>query len=1088
MKNILTLFIIFYLTLAHSQQNFVVQSNHSGYINHAKIDKKQKVLVTYGYIDNTLKFWDDKTGLLLKTEDFNNGMVSALEINETQGKLYVLSQNKISIYSTKTLNVIKEIPLERIYSIHYFEIEGSGNLTVFAQDQNYMTSLFLLDEIKDELIVASIPPVPVDVEISKHYFTNNGKYLFVIPAYQSVYVYNIETKQYTELKGDYIALFENGEVLRSIYDYEKEVLVYQRLNPSTRQIIWTRRFENAVLEEGIFQPTNSDVTFTEDRNAFWVTTLFTPLTKVDAITGEIIGAFPKAESVGALIDNGDYIYTQFNNGATFKKYKLFSEQPVFSFGNNIINPSEVVAIQNNEAAEIVFSTQFPQKIYSLFAHPQVTQFTSYETNFRDDFSNGQLVLDPSSDKVYAVTSTVDPIKVFNRGKHNSFQNLIDNYKDVQQFAFSANTKQLALLYNRGLRVINTESKAETFFKPMDIDVSFFKGSFSLAPFSNAVAYVSREIQADQLMNDKLHYFDFGSKNEKWQKQGRYFGVFHINGGKTLLVCNTTNNSIDYLDANTGNILESIPFNFENAQMDTFLSPQEDYLLFSGYKMGTVIFHLPSKKVVNQFNINNIGKFDGNFVTNTIIAVPENGAIKFIDILNAQEKARLYVFDDNSWVAYTPQGQFDGPKEGWEKVSFIKDKQLVPLQNVFNQFYTPRLLNNILVSKDFKLEGNVNNIAPPPSISLTYKEGTRNLYVDDDVTDEINATTQNGVIVINAQPNGDKIKEIRLYHNGKIVGNNTRNLFVEDDTTTNETLKEYNIELLKGLNEFSAVAINAQGTESNPYKLNVLFNPPSQGLLKPQGIQAHLLIIGIDQYENTKYNLNYAVADAGAFKEKITTGLAKITTKININFITNEEAIKENIFNTLNQIAEKANPQDIFIFYYAGHGVVDQKETQEFYLVPNNVTQLYGDEKSLLNKGISAKELRQVASGIMAQKQLYILDACQSAGALNAVATRGAVEEKAIAQLARSTGTHWLTASGSQQFATEFDELGHGVFTYVLLEALSGKADSGDQRITVNELKAYIESRVPEISEKYKGSPQYPSSFGFGQDFPLSINQ
>ena len=177
--------------------------------------------------------------------------------------------------------------------------------------------------------------------------------------------------------------------------------------------------------------------------------------------------------------------------------------------------------------------------------------------------------------------------------------------------------------------------------------------------------------------------------------------------------------------------------------------------------------------------------------------------------------------------------------------------------------------------------------------------------------------------------------------------------------------------------------------------------------------------------------------------------------------------------------------DIFIFYYAGHGVVSQEADKEFYLVPTDVTQLYGNDGALKQKGIAATELKKVASGIAAQKQLYILDACQSAGALTTLA-RGAAEEKAIAQLARSTGTHWLTASGSEQFATEFDELGHGVFTYALLEAISGKADSGDQRVTVNELKAYIESRVPEISEKYKGNPQYPSSFGFGQDFPISI--
>ena len=50
---------------------------------------------------------------------------------------------------------------------------------------------------------------------------------------------------------------------------------------------------------------------------------------------------------------------------------------------------------------------------------------------------------------------------------------------------------------------------------------------------------------------------------------------------------------------------------------------------------------------------------------------------------------------------------------------------------------------------------------------------------------------------------------------------------------------------------------------------------------------------------------------------------------------------------------------------------------------------------------AAKELQEFSTKIPAQKQLYILDACQSAGALDAVAMRGAAEEKAIAQLARS---------------------------------------------------------------------------------------
>ena len=96
---------------------------------------------------------------------------------------------------------------------------------------------------------------------------------------------------------------------------------------------------------------------------------------------------------------------------------------------------------------------------------------------------------------------------------------------------------------------------------------------------------------------------------------------------------------------------------------------------------------------------------------------------------------------------------------------------------------------------------------------------------------------------------------------------------------------------------------------------------------------------------------------------------------------------------------------------------------------------------------------------------------------------------AIIQLARSSGTVLLSASGTQQFAVEFEQLGHGVFTYSLLEALDGKADGGsrDNKITVNELKAYMEDRVPELSQKYGGSAQYPTGFSSGQDFPVSIS-
>jgi uncharacterized caspase-like protein len=161
--------------------------------------------------------------------------------------------------------------------------------------------------------------------------------------------------------------------------------------------------------------------------------------------------------------------------------------------------------------------------------------------------------------------------------------------------------------------------------------------------------------------------------------------------------------------------------------------------------------------------------------------------------------------------------------------------------------------------------------------------------------------------------------------------------------------------------------------------------------------------------------------------------------------------------------------------------------EEFYFVPTENTRLYSADK-LKKDGISATYLQQKLMNIPALKQLLLIDACQSGGSVELLATRGAKEEKAMAQLSRSAGIHVLSAAGSQQFATEYAELGHGVFTYVLLEALAGKADGApkDGMVSIYELKSYIESLVPEYSQKFKGQVQYPYTFSKGQDFPISV--
>jgi hypothetical protein len=401
----------------------------------------------------------------------------------------------------------------------------------------------------------------------------------------------------------------------------------------------------------------------------------------------------------------------------------------------------------------------------------------------------------------------------------------------------------------------------------------------------------------------------------------------------------------------------------------------------------------------------------------------------------------------------------------------------------------------LAGETFPPVPNIDDINAKPKVKISYGAAQRNLEIDDE-SPIFQNTTGVAELTINAKAGNDKIDEIRLFHNGKIVNLATRGLIVTDDATGNDS-KKYTINLLAGQNTFRAIALNSQRTESDADEIIVNFDKTNQpmkvnptpaigGIIDQVDKNAtlHLVVVGINKYQNPKMSLNYALADATSLKEEIEKDGKTVLANVKTYFITDNAADKNGIVNAFAAVQKTAKAQDIFVFYYAGHGVISDKN-KEFYLVPTDVTDLKNVDASLTEKGISSKQLQTYAIDIQAQKQVFILDACQSAGAFEQLMSADAKQQKSLAVVARSTGTHWMAASGSQQFANEFATLGHGAFTYVLLQALKGQAAT-NKMITVNGLKVFMQAQVPELMKKYGGTPQYPASYGFGNDFPVGI--
>lgn len=435
----------------------------------------------------------------------------------------------------------------------------------------------------------------------------------------------------------------------------------------------------------------------------------------------------------------------------------------------------------------------------------------------------------------------------------------------------------------------------------------------------------------------------------------------------------------------------------------------------------------------------------------------------------------YFFSDSNddFAIVSRDGRVDGTPDALEKVYWTakNSSKKTSLESTFEQGFAPRLLGAIVGDKtmpqqEFKVEQ-----AKIPVISLQSFNGKA-------PGSAMSAQSQlkAAKFDIQVKEHPQEITELKLFQNGKLVktlpGNGSNKYSVE--ATLNTSFGEDNF--------FYLTAGSKSGIESEKIRFTVVYKGATED--KPK---LYLVTIGINKYKNAKYNLNYAQADADGVEKAIKTNSGSLFKEVVPYNIRNDKAVKATILATLDDIKKKSLQQDVLIVYYAGHGVMTQGENGEFYIVPHDIIQLYGKDDILKDKGISATMLKQYAQEINAQKQVFILDACQSAGALETVAVRGAAEEKAIAQLARSTGTFWITATGSNQFATEFEKLGHGIFTYALLDGINGAGDANrDKKLTVRELSTFIENKVPELSEKYKGSAQFPSAYSFGNDFPIVI--
>ena len=132
----------------------------------------------------------------------------------------------------------------------------------------------------------------------------------------------------------------------------------------------------------------------------------------------------------------------------------------------------------------------------------------------------------------------------------------------------------------------------------------------------------------------------------------------------------------------------------------------------------------------------------------------------------------------NWVIVTPVGQFDASAAAMKKLYYAQGDQTIPLENLFEKFYTPNLLATLLQGGALpEPDVDVKTLAKPPTVKMFFDEA-RNLVVTNDVA-KLTWKDELINIKVTAECTENAIDEIRLYLNGKLIKSSDRNLVVVD---------------------------------------------------------------------------------------------------------------------------------------------------------------------------------------------------------------------------------------------------------------------------------------------------------------------
>jgi hypothetical protein len=272
---------------------------------------------------------------------------------------------------------------------------------------------------------------------------------------------------------------------------------------------------------------------------------------------------------------------------------------------------------------------------------------------------------------------------------------------------------------------------------------------------------------------------------------------------------------------------------------------------------------------------------------------------------------------------------------------------------------------------------------------------------------------------------------------------------------------------------------------------------------------YALLIAVNENSVAKWALPDVVKDVAALEEILIHPERCAYPPQNVKVITGEEASRGNILDQLEWLEERikadATGNATAVVYYTGHGWRDTSvEPDEFYFIPYDVR-----EDKIRSRALRARDFADAIAALEPKRLLVVLDCCHAGGmgvkqvvpapagyapsafkSAELMAGEEIVAEpgaKGLKQLAEGRGRAVFSSSTGEQSSYMRPDGKMSIFTYHLIEALTGHAQpqEGATDVLVSDVMSYVHRHVPKSADEAWGRDQDPDLKTSGI-FPVAL--